>query len=167
MPQQFGFDLTTPPAPASPTPSEIASSTARGQPKFLGYGLLTPFQRDQKNDFANGGGLAVVRSDVSQALGIKAGTPNSAGEVPWRTNMGSRLHLLRHRNRNAAFPEIARVYASEALAQWVPAVSNVHVDQLIDRDKRTTTLRVNFDVVDRAGRVVASNIEALVPFSSE
>ena len=37
--------------------------------EFLGFGLLRPFRRDRKADFAAAGGEALLRSAVGQILG--------------------------------------------------------------------------------------------------
>lgn len=87
---------------------------------FLGYGLLQPFQRDRKGDFANAGGVRLVASVVAQVLGTRAASGESQGELPWRTNAGSQLYILRHRNNNATTRELAFVYAQEAVRRWEP-----------------------------------------------
>ena len=63
--------------------------------------LLIPFRRDKKRDFAVGSGEALLASKVRQALLTEGATARSSGELPWRTNFGAGLALLRHQ-RNAA-----------------------------------------------------------------
>lgn len=64
----------------------------------FGHGIICPFQRDGKGDYANAGGKVCLKSDVSELLGIIGPTPTQPGELPWRTSTGSRLNALRHRN---------------------------------------------------------------------
>lgn len=67
----------------------------------FGRGILCPFQRDGKNDFANGVGAKLLKSDIGELLGIIGPTANSPGEVPWNTELGSAIHTLRHRKLHA------------------------------------------------------------------
>ena len=110
-------------------------------------GILTPFQRDQKGDFANGSGADLIRSKVAQALGT------IRGELPWDTNRGSRLHLLRHKSLpDAVMRDAARAYVEEALADELTdiAVRDVTITRSKDANGLPTILgvRVTYDVVD-------------------
>lgn len=84
------------------------------------HGLLIPFRRDRKRDFATGGGADLLRSKVLQALMTSGATPGSAGELPWRTAFGAGLDRLRHQRNDAVLAELARVYVRDALERWVP-----------------------------------------------
>lgn len=88
---------------------------------LLGRGLVTPFRRGS-NDFAAGEDLELVQSMVGQVLGTRGSSDFTDGELPWRGDFGSLLHILRHRNNNQATQELARIYVVEALAKWVPQV---------------------------------------------
>jgi len=79
----------------------------------FGRGILCPFQRDSKGDFANGGGDALIASDVGELLGIAGPYGDMPGEVPWRTDMGSRLDALRHRRLHS---EMVRAQAEHMTA---------------------------------------------------
>ena len=89
---------------------------------FLGRGIFRPFQRDQKNDVANTSGEDLVKACVGQVLGTMASSDFTQGEVPWRTEFGSLLHLLKHQKNNVALQEMARVYVVDALKRWEPRV---------------------------------------------
>lgn len=69
--------------------------------KPFGSGILCPFQRDGKGDFANGGGRHLLASDVGELLGIIGPVGVEGGEVPWNMELGSRLNALRHRNAHS------------------------------------------------------------------
>jgi hypothetical protein len=71
--------------------------------------LLIPFRRDKKRDFAVGSGEALLASKVRQALLTEGATARSSGELPWRTNFGAGLALLRHQRNDAALKELARL----------------------------------------------------------
>ena len=111
-------------------------------------GVLVPFQRDIKSDWANASGSAVVRSDVIQALLMER------GELPWDEGRGSRLNWLRHRSLpEATMNDLARVYVVEALRG---ELANVVVREVTvarfagpDGDPRSgLRVRVTYDIID-------------------
>ncbi|HMA95162.1 MAG TPA: hypothetical protein VKP30_20875 [Polyangiaceae bacterium] len=89
----------------------------------LPRGLLVPFRRDRKSDFASASGEQLLASKVRQALLTEGDTPRSSGELPWRTAFGGALTLLRFQGNDAALRELARVYVAETLRRWVPGAS--------------------------------------------
>jgi hypothetical protein len=108
----------------------------------LPTGLLIPFRRDKKRDFASGAGKDLLASKVRQALLTEGATPRSSGELPWRTSFGSGLHLLRHLRNDEALADLARVYVRDCLKRWVPEAELVEV--AATRDGATLQLRVRF-----------------------
>ena len=86
----------------------------------LGFGLLRPFRRDEKNDFANGAGEAVVRACIGQILGTRSSSDTLQGEVPWRPEFGSLLYTLRHKRNDLVTLETARIHVAEAIRRWEP-----------------------------------------------
>ena len=90
--------------------------------------LLIPFRRDQKRDFANGSAEALLVSKARQVLLTEGATPSSPGELAWRTRFGSKLTTLRHKNNDETTRELARVWAKEALATWLPRVTLLSLD---------------------------------------
>ena len=105
-------------------------------------GLLTPFTRDLKRDFASGSGGDLLASKVLQALMTRGATPRSSGELPWRMAFGAGLDLLRHQRNDAVLAELARVHVRDALHRWVPEVELVEV--AVTREDATLMLRVRF-----------------------
>jgi phage baseplate assembly protein W len=91
---------------------------------LVGRGIVRPFQRDEKADYANATGRRLVLSNVGQVLG----TP--VGSIPWRRAFGSRLYLLRHRPDHPAFRSLARFFAAEALGRWERRVRVRSIDRL-------------------------------------
>lgn len=148
------------PSAADASAAQAAANAARGIPSFLGQGLLRPFRRDTKADFAAGGGIALVRAALGQILGTKADSTRAPGECPWDTSFGSRVHLLRHQN-NTAF---AAVLVQEAIVRWEPRIRVIAVVLEKTLNPRERIIRVAFNVVDRGGRVLASNLSVGVPF---
>lgn len=55
--------------------------TKQGRESAAGFGLIRPFQRDRKADFAAGSGEALVRSAVGQIPGTMASSDFTQGEV--------------------------------------------------------------------------------------
>jgi hypothetical protein len=82
--------------------------------------LLIPFRRDKKQDFAKASGAQLLASKVRQVLLTEGATARSSGELPWRTNFGAGLSLLRHQRNDLVLEELTRVYAREALGSWIP-----------------------------------------------
>lgn len=167
MPASYSWTLIPDPTPVVPTPQQAATSVAaanvaRGLPSFLGQGLLRPFRRDQKNDFAADAGVNLVVACVGQVLGTKADSPASPGELPWRTDFGSKLHLLRHSNHNDLSINLATVYAKDALKLWEPRAKITAVAIEPGESQRELRVRFRFNVVDRGGRTVLQDQQAVV-----
>ena len=102
--------------------------------------LLLPFRRDKKRHFAVGSREALLASKVRQPLLPQGATARSSGELPWRTNFGAGLALLRHQRNDAALKELARVYVRDALKRWVPGATLVSL--AVEQDGPAITLRV-------------------------
>jgi hypothetical protein len=98
------------------------------------FGLLRPFRRDQKADFAAGGAEQLIRSAVGQILGTIGASDTTPGELPWRTEFGSLLHRLRHQKNDTVLQELARVYIVGALKRWEPRVVVTSVQ--VTRERR-------------------------------
>jgi len=105
-------------------------------------GLLIPFQRDRKRDFASGTGADLLRSKVIQALLTDGAAYGSDGELPWRTSLGAALGRLRHQRNDAVLGELARVTIRDALARWVPSAKLVALHVVQDDAQLTVKLRV-------------------------
>jgi hypothetical protein len=104
--------------------------------------LLIPFRRDRKRDLATGEAEALLASKVRQVLLTEGATPRSSGELPWRTNFGAALGLLRHGSNDAAIVELARVRAREALSRWVGNSDIVSVDAISNASVLTLRVRL-------------------------
>jgi phage baseplate assembly protein W len=139
------------PAAAPATTTTEALPEASAGLAFLGFGVLRAFQRDQKNDFASGGGMANLNGRLGQILGTKADSTAGPGELPWRSDFGSRLHLLRHKNNNDALPGLARVMILEALGRWEKNILVTGVERLELGTPRRLVLRVHYRLVDQSG----------------
>jgi len=105
-------------------------------------GLLAPFRRDRKRDFASGDGEELLASKVLAVLATEGATARCSGELPWRTAFGTPLQLLRHRNNDIALGDLARVYVRDALARWLPEVKLLAVR--VHRDETALSLSVRF-----------------------
>ena len=117
--------------------------------EFLGNGLLRPFRRDQKADFAAAGGEEVIKSAVGQVLGTMGSSDFTQGEVAWRTEFGSLLHLLRHQKNDRVLQELARVYVVDALKRWEPRVRITSVEVTREQldGENVLAIRVRYDVI--------------------
>ena len=117
--------------------------------EFLGAGILRPFRRDQKSDFAAAGGEALIRSAVGQVLGTMCSSDFTQGELPFRSEFGSLLHLLRHQKNNNVLQELARVYVVDALKRWEPrvVVTGVQVTREQQDGENVLAIRIRYDVI--------------------
>jgi len=134
---------------------------------FLGYGPLRPFRRDRKADFAAAGGEALVRSAVGQILGTMAGSEHTQGELPWRTEFGSLLHLLRHQKNDAVLQELARVHVVDALKRWEPRVrvTSVKVTREQQDGENVLAIRLRYSIVSAntpGNNVIVAAVEQTV-----
>lgn len=123
-------------------------------------GLLVPFRRDRKRDFASGTGGDLLGTKVLQALMTAGATPRSSGELPWRTSFGAGLDLLRHQRNDAALAELARVQVRDALRRWVPEAELVEVR--VTREDATLMLRVRYRPARRAGAATDQPAEVAI-----
>jgi len=135
--------------------------------EFLGFGLLRPFRRDRKADFAAAGGEALVRSAVGQILGTMASSDFTQGELPWRTEFGSLLHLLRHQKNDAVLQELARVHVADALKRWEPRVqlTSVQVSRERDHGENVLAIRLRYNIISAnvpGNNVIVDGIEQTV-----
>lgn len=100
----------------------VQSKDPTGQ---LGFGLIRPFRRDQKNDFANAGGVDLVKSCVGQILGMQGAAPENPllqGELDWDPTRGSLIYLLRHKTNDLVLTQLGRVYVVNTLKAFEPRV---------------------------------------------
>ncbi len=132
--------------------------------EFLGFGLLRPFRRDQKADFAAAGAETVIRSAVGQILGTMGASDFTQGELPWRTEFGSLLHLLRHQKNDTVLQELARVYVVDALKRWEPrvVVTSVQATREQQDGENVLALRLRYNVISTntpGNNVVLAGVE--------
>ena len=137
------------------------------QNDFLGRGLSIPFRRDRQRDWASASGEALVRSAVAQVLGTVGASDFTQGEVPWRTEFGSLLHLLRHQKNDVALREMAKVYVQDALRRWEPRimVTRLDAERLDDSEGSKLVLRLRYNVIQRnvpGNQVLLEGIEQTV-----
>ncbi len=140
---------------AQPVTPAVAAAAGEGAGPLERRGIIIPFQRDRKNDFANGTGVELITSHVRQILGTRATSASAPGELRFHPNFGSLLHLLRHQNIDIVREQQAIVYVVDALRKWEPrvVVTSVQVD---DSVPRTLTVVARFNIVDphSSGRIV-------------
>jgi phage baseplate assembly protein W len=118
--------------------------------EHLGYCAIAPFRRDKKRDFASAGGEELVRSAVMQVLGTVGASEFTQGELPWRTEFGSLLHILRHKKNDVVLRELARVYVRDALRRWEPRIVVTGMDiQHLDPDGNQLSIRLRYQIIQR------------------
>lgn len=105
----------TPPAPGGSAPPQGVLS------RFVGRGINAPFRRGAA-DIVTVSEIELIRGNLRQILGTRAGTPFSTGELPWRPEFGSKVHFLLHKPNTALTEAMARFYTVEAISRWEPRV---------------------------------------------
>lgn len=130
MSRLYSWPLDNPPVPAASVGAgaNVPMSIGVSSPASTKRGILIPFRRDQKNDFANGGGKAIIRSHLEQILGTRAGNGVMQGEYRWRSSFGSLLELIRHRTNSPMTRELARSYVVDAVGRWTKTIRVTDVD---------------------------------------
>ncbi len=133
----------------------------------IGFGLLRPFQRDGKADFAADGGERLIRSAVGQILGTMGSSDFTQGELPWRTELGSLLRLLVHQRNDTVLQELARVYVVDALKRWEPrvVVTSVKVTRETLDGENVLAIRLRYSVISTntpGNNVILSGIEQTI-----
>ena len=150
-----------PVGPDEPTAVVEAKFTVQS---MFGRGVMRPFRRDKKGDFANGDGPELVKAAVMQILGTKATSQFAAGEVPWRGGFGSLLHLLLHAQNNPALFELANHYVVQALSRWEPRirVTQVSIESSATEENKVFIDCV-YDFIDiNTGNVVFQDLETRI-----
>jgi phage baseplate assembly protein W len=108
-----------------------------------------------------------VRSAVAQVLGTVGASDFTQGELPWRTEFGSLLHLLRHQKNDVALREMAKVYVQDALRRWEPRimVTRLDAERLDDSQGSKLVLRLRYNVIQRnvpGNQVLLEGIEQTI-----
>lgn len=159
--------------PTEQTVSPLDRAIKLGRAAHLGFGLLRPFQRDEKNDFANAGGVELIKACVGQVLGTRAGSDFTQGELKWRSEFGSLLYLLRHQNNDVALQELARVYVVEALRRWEPRVRVTGVEVAREsangNGQNALSIRLRYDIINvnvAGNQVYLPDVDQTIPIAA-
>lgn len=144
------------PATAIASGSEVLPNAA---PLTVARGLLLPFQRNLRSDFANGTGSELWIARVKLLLSVRGPTERGVGEIAWRPEEGAPLHILRHQNNTPMLREMARHYIVGAFRRSLPGVllSSLETPLL---EKNKLTVRITFRVV-QANVAVERGLEAV------
>lgn len=85
----------------------------------FGSGIVTPFQRDAKGDFANASGMRLLKDDIGELVGIIGPTATKPGELAWDPDRGSQIHSLLHRRVHLDMTRaLAEQYLSSAVRRY-------------------------------------------------
>lgn len=154
MPATYDWTLTRPTA----TPAQTASTTATPgvrRARFQARGLLVPFRRDGKGDFANDSGEALAISKVTQVIGMKP------GECDWAPKMGCDIYKARHKNDTPILRAMIRSSIQEAFSRWLPSL--VLTDVRFRAEGRKLYAELLFNERTGAGKRFAEDLTASVP----
>lgn len=120
-------------------------------PDFLGKGLVAPLVRDGNGDFKSASGLELIGSSVFTILGTIAQSDFTLGELPWRTEFGSLLTQLRHRNNDAIQREFADALVVQALKEQEPRISVAETEIVSEENRLSIKVKsrlIGFNVED-------------------
>jgi hypothetical protein len=126
-----------------------------------GQGLTFPMQRDGRGDFQNAKGVELVRNDLAHLFGIVGPTADSPGELPWNTQVGSRLVSLKHRR---GYDEVvdaqAQMMTSDVARRWERRVRVWRTRVLTVEGNNGVERRVetSFSLVGRRGGTVEKTV---------
>jgi phage baseplate assembly protein W len=152
------FDLSD--APETTKPQVPAQRQSRRRkvvdPITYGKGVTRPFRRNGAGDFNNASDISLVRANVGQVLGTICSSGDTDGEIPWRPEFGSLMHLLRYRNLDEVTAELARVHVTDAINNWVTRVRVTDALVTIDLDNTSLIIKVTYDVLGSNRRSVAA-----------
>lgn len=111
----------------------------------FGSGIVCPFQRDGKGDFANDTGMRLLKSDISELIGIIGPTATEPGELPWDTDRGSRIRSLRHRHLHSEMMRaLAEQYTMMPIRRYETRVRPGPVNIETEADDKTLRIEVSF-----------------------
>lgn len=159
MPVQGSWPLQ-PDAPTQGGTTSSSTSLGGNGAARLGGGLLRPFQRDQKNDFARARGNRLYASRIGQILGTEE------GELDYDMAFGSRIHLLRHRGPTfdqETSDALARFYVVDAVRKFERGVRITRVEVRPTSARNGEVVHVFFEPVDRQGNTVGDEENVQVP----
>jgi len=116
-------------------------------------GIIQPFQRDGRSDFLAASGERLIKSRIEQILATEGTSPYSEGEIPWRTELGSQLHLIRHKNDTDINADLARIYVNDALTRWQRniQITSVHVTHESENDAGVFIINVRYKILASGG----------------
>lgn len=141
----------------------LVASESSGGLKLFGRGILRPLRRDSSGDFQNGTAGDLLKSAVALVLNTTCSSKSTAGELPWRTEFGSIIELLRLRNNNVVLKHLAEHYIADALRKWIPSLRLTAVVTQPGAKLDRVVVRIRYDVVDPSGtRVVVPGLETSV-----
>lgn len=152
------LDLTNAPETSKPEVPTRRQSRRRKvvDPITFGNGIKRPFRRDGAGDFVSASDISLVRANVGQVMGTICSSGDTNGEIPWRPEFGSLLHLLRFRNLDETTAELARVHVTDAINNWVSRVRVTQSSVTLDLDNTSLIIRVTYDILGSNKRSVAA-----------
>jgi len=130
----------------------------------FGHGIICPFIRDGKGDFAHGTGRALLRSDIAELIGIIGPTATTPGELPWNTEIGSRVLLMKHRRMHV---EMIRATADQMAAgvvrRWEKRARPGPTEVVVDYNRQEMRLRFSYIPLGRSTAQGVESVEFTVP----
>jgi phage baseplate assembly protein W len=150
--------------PVAPPRASGTSSSVVAQE--LREGLLLPFARDGKNDFAHAGGTRMIGANIRQILGTVCSSGEGYGELEWMPEFGSLLDRLRHAPANEATIALAQIRVVDPLRIYEPRVRvrRAKCEYVEDGEGHfALQIHLNYDILNaKDGGVIASNVNGII-----
>lgn len=145
------------PTAANPFPFTAPTVPLDARSAATGLGLLRPFRFDRKADFASGSGPELINAALGQLIGTICQSATSRGELPWRTQFGSQVPLLRFANNDPILRDLVRVRVQEAVERWEPRVLITDISTVPSTDPNAVVARIHWKL-----RQTQSNASAVL-----
>jgi len=136
---------------------------------FIGKTIIRPLSREQKIDWVSATGARLVASAIGQILGTRCDSEFAGGELPWRTEFGSKVYRLRNKLNSPAMLEIARRYIIDAITNWAPWVRITKIrlarQSSTGGGENILAARIYYDLVDEnssSNQVLVSDLDTVV-----
>jgi phage baseplate assembly protein W len=106
-----------------------------------GSGPVFPLRRIG-GDFLTVSGPTLIRQALKQILGTTNDGPNTVGEIPWDTKLGSQLTLLKFKSNVELIIELGEHFVIESIRKYEPRVVVTRANIIKDEQLRQLELDI-------------------------
>jgi phage baseplate assembly protein W len=121
----------------------------------MATGIPSAFRRGPR-DIATLSGQELVKDQIEQILGTRAGDRTSVGELAWRPDFGSRIHILLHYPIKEDLASLAFPLIIEALNKWLPSIQVLDVRISVLESDGNSGIGIEVDYRDNKNNIVGT-----------